>query len=199
MLSKMKASVALLQAFVVSDWHRHATFVLVALLLTAVTPISAFAKAEEGWKIFTDSDEKIQFLSIKTPKKQKVDGPVLTKTIWHIGFLEDGTNGYVEVTRLNQGSFIDFDVLKQSKNLRKGLEGSGKLKVTAENPINIAGRRAIEFKTLTVSSNGMTWHGKVRMVVIDNAIYTISIVVPKPSLLLENQIVEFLSSLKKID
>ncbi|MBK8573669.1 MAG: hypothetical protein IPN91_13815 [Holophagaceae bacterium] len=87
MPSKMKASVALILAFIISRWHRHVSSVLVAFLLIAATPISAFAKGPEGWKVFTDSDEKIQFLSIGLPKKQQVNNPDITRIIWHLGSL----------------------------------------------------------------------------------------------------------------
>lgn len=176
------------------DKHRCIPSMLVALLLIVVAPISAHAG---DWKIFRDSNERIQFLSIGTPEKRQIGGSETTKIIWHFGYLEDGTNGYIDATRLIQGSLANFDVVKQAMDLRQGIEGSGKTKVIAEKQVSVAGRSAIEFQTETVISNGTTWYGMLRMVVFGDTLYTLGITAPGPLRLQEDQVKAFLASLKK--
>ena len=59
------------------DKHRCISSLLVALLLMVVAPISAHAG---DWKIFRDSNERIQFLSIGTPEKRQIGVQRLQKS-----------------------------------------------------------------------------------------------------------------------
>lgn len=176
--------------------HTYVSSVLVAVLLIAVVPISARA---ESWKIFTDSDEGIQFLSIGTPEKRHFGGQAATRIIWHFGYLKDGTNGYIAATHLNQGSLANFDVVKQARDLRQGVEVNSKTKVMTEKQVNVAGRTAIEFQTETVNSKGNIWYGVLRMVVLGDTLYTIGITASSPSRFQDKQVKAFLVSLKKIE
>jgi len=165
---------------------------LVVIACTASSGLSA------NWSLFIDAEEGIQFLAIGTPEKRRLDGPEAVKIIWHFEYLEDGTNGYVEATRLKQASFADLDVVRDAADLQLGLEQSGKTKVARQRRVTVAGVSAIEFSTTSRTSKGATWHGVTRMFVVGNTLFTIGVTASTVARLEEQPIQVFLNSFKRL-
>jgi hypothetical protein len=146
--------------------------------------------------VFTDPEQQIQFLSMGTPEKSQVQGSDTTTITWNFTHLEDGVSGFVDATRLKQGSFAGFDVVKEAADLRSGVGKSGRTKVIEERGVSVSGVPAIEFRTETLTSKGNTWYGVLRMLVLGDTLYTIGITAPSLSRFEEEQIKAFLDSLK---
>jgi len=149
------------------------------------------------WSLFTDSEQQIQFLSIGKPDKSQSQDDGAETITWQFGYLEDGTSGYVDATRLKQGSFAGFDVSKEAVDLRSGIEAGGRTKVTYEQSAKVSGVPAVEFTTETLTSSGNTWYGVVRMFVLDDTLYTVGITAPTLSRLETAEAQAFLDSLKQ--
>lgn len=166
---------------------------LILCLFTLPTGLLA-----EEWIVFTDKEDSIQFLSYGKPQKRKIDVLGGSKTIWHFGYLDDGTNGGIDATRLEKENLSQFNVIQEVQGLRAGIEQSGKTKVVKERKVTINGLLAVEFQTTALNSKGQVWHGLVRMLVVRDRIFTIWIVAPKPSRLSDKQISAFLNSFKSV-
>lgn len=168
-----------------------------ALCFLFLTSFVFTAFSAEEWAIFEDSEEGIRFLSIGTPEKNVFNGTDTITTSWSFGHLEDGTNGYVDATRLTQGSFAGFNVLQQAAELRSGVERNGKTEVVEQRPASVAGQPAVEFRTTMTTSKGTTWYGVLRMFVLQDTLYTLGVTAPNPSRLDSDQVQTYLNSLEK--
>jgi hypothetical protein len=160
-----------------------------------VIPIKNAGQA--GWQVYINREFDIEFLTISVPQERRFDSAETVKVIWHIGFMEDGTNGAVDATRLKDGSLRSFSVTEQASDLRKGMEQSIKSKVISQKDIFINGIPAIEFKTSTTTKKGTLWYGVVRMLVIEDTLYSIMITCPTKERTFEQEIVRYLDSFKK--
>lgn len=156
------------------------------------------SRAEE-WSLFTDPDQKIQFLSIGAPEKSQSQNDATETVTWQFGYLDDGTNGYVDAARLKQGSFTGFDVARESADLRVGIEAGGRTKVIFERVVSASAVAAIEFTTQTTSSSGNPWYGIVRMLVLDDMLYTLGVSAPSMSQLQTEEVQVFLNSLQRTE
>lgn len=168
--------------------------VVLSFLLPRIVPVAYGAE----WATYMDPKAQIQFLSIGTPEARNFDGPDATKTIWHFGYLDDGTNGYVDATRLKSGTFADLDVVRDVAGLRAGLEQTGKTKVEEQRTLTVAGTRAVEFRTTSVTSKGEPWYGVVRMFVLGNTLYALGITAPTRARLEDKQVQAYLDSFKRL-
>ena len=167
------------------------------LLILCFSALPTGLHAEE-WFIFTDKEDSIQFLSYGKPQKLTIDVSGGSKTIWHFGYLEDGTNGGVDATRLDKEDLSQFNVVQEVQGLRAGIEQSGKTRVVKERKVTINGLLAVEFQTTVLNSKGQVWHGLIRMLVVRDRIFTIYIVAPKSSRLSDKQVSTFLNSFKSV-
>jgi len=153
--------------------------------------------ADAQWQIYRNAEFNIEFLTISLPKEKRVDNPDVIKVIWHIGFMEDGTNGVVDATRLKDGSLRSFSVTEQASDLRKGMEQSVKSKVVSQKNIFLNGIPAIEFRTTSTTKNGSLWYGVTRILVIQDTLYSIIITCPNKERTFEPDIAKYLDSFKK--
>lgn len=164
-----------------------------ALLFTACL---GEVQAGSDWILHTDNEYHIQFLSLGTPERRRFDGPNAVKVIWHFGYLDDGTNGGVDATQLKSGNFDDLDVIRDAMKLRAGIEQGGKTTVKRQRPVTLAGQPAIEFQSSSVTSKGATWYSITRMVVVGNALFTMTITAPSEQRLQTEPIQRYLDSFK---
>jgi hypothetical protein len=172
-------------------------FSILTVLLALTTGCTA--PPAEGWTLFTDSKEGIQFLSAGTPDKSQDESSDRTTITWSFAHFEDGTSGFVDATRMKDGSFAGFDVLRQAADLRLGVERSGKTRVMEERSVSVSGAPAIEFRTETLTSKGSTWYGVLRMLVLGETLYTVGITSPNPSTFEKEEIQTFLDSLRVLE
>ncbi|MGA7875512.1 MAG: hypothetical protein WCA08_07590 [Desulfoferrobacter sp.] len=182
----------------ISRIFRCRVLIYAALCLFLVTAAAFTAFCADEWTRFADTEEQIQFLSIGTPQKNEYKGPNTTTTSWTFGHLEDGTNGYVDATRLDQGSFAGFNVLEQAAELRAGVEKNGKTEVIEQRPASVSGQPAIEFRTKMMTSRGTTWYGVLRMFVIEDTLFTVGVIAPSPTRLETDQVQTCLNSLERV-
>jgi hypothetical protein len=170
-------------------------------LMVAVVVLHGFAAAPipshaESWTVFRDADEQIQFMSMGTPEKSKLEGKETTTVVWHFENLDDGTNGYVDATRLKEGSFADFDVMSQAAELRAGVEKSGKTEVIDQRQPGFSETPTVELWTKTLSPQGNSWFGVIRMFVVGDTLYTLGLNASSLSQLEQDEAQAFLDSLK---
>lgn len=179
-----------------STGRKIAVLLLILGMVFSLTIGFDVAKAAE-WSLFNDSEQKIQFLSIGAPEKIQSQNDETETVTWQFGYLENGTNGYIDATRLKQGSFAGFDVVKESAELRGGLEAGGRSKVVFQRVASVSGVSAIEFTTQTSAASGNVWYGVVRMLVLDDTLYTMGISAPSLPLLQTEDALAFLNSLQR--
>jgi hypothetical protein len=153
--------------------------------------------ADAKWQIYRNPEFNIEFLTISVPKEKRFDSPDAVKVIWHIGFMEDGTNGMVDATRLRDGSLRSFSVTEQASDLRKGMEQSVTSKVVSQKNIFLNSIPAIEFRTTSTTKNGSLWYGVTRILVIEDTLYSIIVACPNKQRTFEPDIVKYLDSFKK--
>jgi len=173
-------------------------FVSSALVVLLILATGGIAASAESWTLFTDPEAQIQFLSAGTPEKSQVQSADTTTITWSFTPLEDGTSGSVDATRIEQGSFADFDVLQEAADLRAGVERSGRTRVLEQRSVSVSGVPAIEFRTQTLTSKGGTWYGVLRMLVLGDTLYTVGVTAPSLSRFEEEPILAFLDSLKSL-
>lgn len=174
-----------------------ATVLLLMLgMVFSLTIGLAVAQAAE-WSLFNDAEQKIQFLSIGVPDKSQSQNDKTETITWQFGYLQNGTNGYIDAARLKQGSFAGFDVVKESAELRGGLEAGGRSKVVFQRVVSVSGAPAIEFTTQTSTASGNVWYGVVRMLVLADTLYTMGISAPSLPLLQTEDALAFLGSLQR--
>ena len=166
--------------------------VMVALHGFVVAPVSSYAGS---WTIFKDSDEQVEFMSLGIPEKSRLEDEETTTIVWAFESIEDETNGYVDATRLKEGSFAAFDVISQAADLRAGVEKSGNTEVIDQRTPNFSGAPAVELWTKTQSPQGNSWFGVIRMFVVGDTLYTLGLNAPTISQLEQDEAQEFLSSL----
>lgn len=150
------------------------------------------------WQLYTNSQFNFRSLSFGVPEETKLENAEMSKVIFHIGFLDDGTNGAVEVTRLKNGSLRNYSVIREASEIRKGMEQSPKSKVLYQKEVLQNGLQGIEFRTQTLTSKGTIWYGIQRLFVSGDAMYTIYIAAPTKARLEEKEIQRFLQSFSTI-
>ncbi|MBI2412574.1 MAG: hypothetical protein HYV24_05135 [Deltaproteobacteria bacterium] len=172
-------------------------FMIVIWLICIWLPITAQAD-EVKWQVYKSQEFNIEFLSLTAPQERKFDSADAVRVVWHIGFMEDGTNGSIEVTRLKDGGLRAFSVIQQASELRKGIEQSGKTKVFSQKNVLMNGVPAIEFGTTMTTQKGHIWYGITRIQVVGDTLYNIMITCPQKEKTTEPDIIKYLNSLKII-
>ena len=171
----------------------------VGLLILFIAGVTPRVQASPEWLLYTSEEFSIQFLSLGTPEQRKVELSYAVKVIWHFGFLDDGTNGYVDATRLKTDSFTKLDVVRDAAELRQGIEQGSKTKVRRQRQVTVSGVPAIEFETSSVTSKGTTWYSIARMLVVNDTLFTIGITAPTELRLQSVPIQRYLSSFKILE
>lgn len=174
-------------------------FLLVASTLALC--ISVFFSAEargEKWQIYRNHEFGIQFLCLSAPTEYRFDSTDLLKMVWHIGFMNDGTNGAIQATRPKDGSLRGISTFQLASDLRQGMEQSKKSKILSQKNIYSNGIEAIEFRIVTTTKKGEKWHGVIRKLVIGDTLYSIMITSPNKEKLLNQDVAKYLGSLMPI-
>lgn len=171
--------------------------VLIIHLINLLLIFSLIQSANASWQLYRVAEFNIEFLALSPPHEQRVDAPDVLKVIWHIGFMDDGTNGAIDATRLKDGSLRFFSVTEQANNIRKGMEKSKKSKIVSQKNILVNGVPAVEFRITSTSSRGTIWYGVMRALVIEDTIYSVIITCPNEERTNETDIVMYLNSLKR--
>ena len=178
--------------------RKRAALLLLLGMALSLAAGPAISRAVE-WSLFTDPEQKIQFLSIGVPEKSQSQNDTAETVTWQFGYLDDGTNGYVDAARLQQGSFAGFDVVRESADLRAGIEAGGRTKVIFERVVGTSAVPAVEFTTQTTTSSGNPWYGIVRMSVVGDTLYTMGISAPSMAQLQTEEVLAFLNSLQRTE
>lgn len=178
-----------------STGRQRRTLMLLLGMVLVLSVGRGISRAAE-WSLFTDPEQKVQFLSIGAPEKSQSQNDATETVTWQFGYLDDGTNGYVDAARLMQGSFTGFDVARESADLRAGIEAGGRTKVIFERVVGASAVPAIEFTTQTTTASGNPWYGIVRMLVLNDTLYTLGISAPSMSQLQTEEAQAFLNSLQ---
>ena len=152
--------------------------------------------ANEKWQKYRNPEFNIEFLTMRVPMEKRLDSPGAVNVIWHIGYMEDGTNGGVDAKRLKDGSLRFFSVTEQAANIRQGMDQSRKSTVVSQKNILVNGVPAVEFRTTSITSKGTLWYGVARVMVIEDTFYTIMIACPNEKGTRQPNIIKFLDSLK---
>lgn len=181
---------------IIMNPKRRYSLIVVSILLVISTLFSE--TRGESWQTYKNHEFGIQFLSLSVPMELRSDSPGLLKVIWHIGYMNDGTNGAIEAIRPKDGSFRGISAFQLASDFRQGMEQSKKSKVLSQKNIHFNGMETVEFQVATTTKNGEKWYGIIRLLLIGDTGYTIMITCPNKEKLANQDIAKYLGSLKPI-
>lgn len=166
------------------------------LLFTVFFFIYSIPTEALEWKRHDDKTKHISFLSLKGPPSFKtINDSSFMLDIWHIGFLNDGSNGAVVAITSLKDAFSKKTIYGLTEYIFSDIKRTGKVHILNKTFSNVGSIPTLNVWVVSKSSNGMKWFGRSKYYKIQNTIFNLTFASPVKERLDKPDIEAFLCSL----